>query len=597
MAAPLDIAAYSDVVVVLATAAVAIPLLQRLRINPVLGYLLTGVVLGPHLLGSLVKAYPALFWVTVDDPARLTALAELGVVFLLFIIGLELSPQRLWTMRRLVFGLGSLQIVLCGLAIAGVALMLGQSPEAATLIGFSLALSSTAIVIEMLSAQNRLAASTGRASFAILLMQDLAVIPLLLLVPILGTGGEASILRGIAMAIGQALLAIVVVGGLGYAVLRPLFRLVASNESQDLFVAAVLLVAVGSGMLTALAGASMALGAFVAGLLLAETEYRKAIETTIEPIKGLLLGVFFFSVGASLDLSVVAASPHIVLAGVGALILLKGALIALLTRLFGFSWTVAARTGAILGPGGEFALIVLGLALTAGILDQKTNALLLAITSLSMALIPLLDAFAQRAFPIAPMKLTDPALLAAPQDVAPSAIVVGYGRVGGLVSDMLTVHGVPHLITEKRPDLVGEGRTSGKTIYFGDATLPHFLERCGLKQAKAVIITIHDWAATDEIVAAIRSASATVTIVARARDAEHAKHLYETGVTDAVPETIEASLQLSEAALVDLGIPAGPVIASIHEKRDEFRAALQTAAGQAGRNDTRGLRAKSLSKS
>lgn len=593
MAAAIDIAAYSDVMVVLATAAIAVPLLQKAKINPVLGYLLCGVTLGPQGLGGLIQQWPALFWITVDDPARLATLAELGITFLLFIIGLELAPQRLWTMRRLVFGLGSLQVIVCAVALGLLAHAAGQTAAAATVIGFSLALSSTAIVIELLAAQNRLSLSTGRASFAILLLQDLAVIPLLLLVPILAPGDHGSILQGLATAFAQAVFAIGLVGIVGYAVLRPLFRLVASNGGSDLFVAAVLLVAVGSGVLTASAGASMALGAFVAGLMLAETEYRKAIEATIEPIKGLLLGVFFFSVGASLDVSVVATQPLLIAAGVAGLVLIKGVIIAALTRGFGFSWPVAARTGAILGPGGEFALIVLGLATTAGLVEAKTGAQLLAMTSLSMALIPVLDAIAQRLFAIPSARPADPALLATPGDEKPVAIVVGYGRVGALVSSMLDVHSVPHLVTEKRPDLVSDARSSGQPVYFGDATTPQFLERCGLADAKAVIITIHDWKATDEIVAAVRAARPDVTIVARARDADHARHLYEIGVTDAVPETIEASLQLSEAALVDLGIPTGPVIASIHDKRDEFRHALQAAAKQAGRSGSKGLRAKS----
>ncbi len=593
MAAPIDMAAYSDVLVVLATAAVAVPLLQRAKINPVLGYLLCGVALGPQGLGGLVGHWPALFWITVDDPARLATLAELGIAFLLFIIGLELAPQRLWTMRRLVFGLGSLQVIACAVALGLLAQAAGQTAAAATIIGFSLALSSTAIVIELLAAQNRLSLSTGRASFAILLLQDLAVIPLLLLVPILAPGDHGSIWQGLATAFVQAVLAIGLVAAVGYAVLRPLFRLVASHGGGDLFVAAVLLVAVGSGVMTALAGASMALGAFVAGVMLAETEYRKAIEATIEPIKGLLLGVFFFSVGASLDLSVVATDPLMIAASVAGLILIKGVIIAVLARAYGFPWPVAARTGAILGPGGEFALIVLGLATTAGIIAAKSGAQLLAVTSLSMALIPVLDALAQRVFRIPLARPTDPALLAMPEDPNPVALVVGYGRVGALVSDMLDVHHVRHVVTEKRPDLVSDARTAGRPVYFGNATTPQFLERCGLGTAKAVIITIHDWKATDEIVEAVRAARPNVTIVARARDADHARHLYEIGVTDAVPETIEASLQLSEAALVDLGIATGPVIASIHEKRDEFRHALQAAAGKAGRTVSHGLRAKS----
>ena len=269
-----DIGAYKDGIVILATAAIAVPLLQRLRISPVLGYLLMGMLLGPHMIGALTRFMPAAEWFTISNPDNLALVGELGVAFLLFIIGLELAPQRLWIMRRLVFGLGSLQIFVSAIVIGSLAALLGQEPAAALIIGSSLALSSTAIVVELLAQQNRLSLGTGRTSFSILLMQDLAVIPLLMLVPALAPGNSESLVTGIALALGQAGLAVGLIVVVGYLVLRPLFRLVANTESSDLFVAAVMLVAAGSGIMTAAAGLSMALGAFVAGLLLAETEFR-----------------------------------------------------------------------------------------------------------------------------------------------------------------------------------------------------------------------------------------------------------------------------------------------------------------------------------
>jgi CPA2 family monovalent cation:H+ antiporter-2 len=588
-----DIGAYKDGIVILATAAIAVPLLQRLRISPVLGYLLTGMLLGPHMIGALTRFMPAAEWFTISNPDNLALVGELGVAFLLFIIGLELAPQRLWIMRRLVFGMGSLQVFLSAVAIATVAALLGQEPAAALIIGSSLALSSTAIVVELLSQQNRLSLGTGRTSFSILLMQDLAVIPLLMLVPALAPGNSESLLTGIALALGQACFAVGLIVVVGYLVLRPLFRLVANTESSDLFVAAVLLVAAGSGVMTAAAGLSMALGAFVAGLLLAETEFRRAIEATIEPVKGLLLGCFFFTVGAGLDLSVIADNPGKVLLGVLVFLAIKSAIVGGLVKLFGFSTAVAGRTAALLGPGGEFAFIVLGLAVTAKIITPDVAAYVLALTSLSMALIPLLDKAAQALFPIPISAPSDPALKDLPgSEEAVTAIVIGFGRVGALVADMLNVHNVSHIITEKRPDLVSSARAEKRPIYYGDALNTSFLQHCGLMRSKAVIITIHDWEATDNIVKTVRALSPKITIVARARDADHARYLYELGVSDAVPETIEASLQLSEAALVDLGVPTGPVIASIHEKRDEFRAALQSAAGKAGRTTTHAVRPK-----
>ena len=594
MAGAVDVSAYKDVVIVLGTAAVAVPLLAQLKVNPVLAYLLMGVLLGPHGLGALTAAVPALDWVSVSDPEKLAALGELGITFLLFIIGLELAPQRLWTMRRLVFGLGTLQVVITAAVLGMAAHAFGQSPAASLLIGSSLALSSTAIVIELLSRQNRMSLGTGRTSFAILLMQDLAVVPLLILVPILAPGASESLLTGLTLALGQSLLAVGLIIAVGYVILRPLFRLAGNSDSPDLFAGAVLLVAVGSGVATAAAGLSMALGAFIAGLLLAETEYRKAIEAVIEPAKGLLLGVFFFTVGAGLDVPAIVSHPLPIVAGVVALIVSKGIITAALVRAFGFNNTVAGRTAALIGPGGEFAFILLGQAVLQQIIAPADGSYLIAVASLSMALIPLLDATAKVLFPMRPSTAADPALAAEPLDSdAVTAIVIGHGRVGELVSAMLETHNVSHIVTEKRPDIVTSARKMSRPVYYGDAMTLSFLERCGLAKAKAVILTIHDWEATEAIARAIRDARPGVKIIARARDAEQAKKLYELGVADAVPETIEASLQLSEAVLMDLGLPAGPVIASIHEKRDEFRAALQAAAGRAGRPETRGLRSKS----
>ena len=295
----------------------------------------------------------------------------------------------------------------------------------------------------------------------------------------------------------------------------------------------------------------------------------------------------------SLDLGALLANPLPVLAAVLALGLVKAAILGGLMRLFGFRTSVAVETAALLAPGGEFAFIVIGLALSFGILSADMGAYALAVTSLSMAMIPLFD-YAGRWLSgrLAKPEAADPALgLLPPEENSARAIVVGHGRVGQLVSDMLDRHGVTHIVTERIAKLVSEARREGRPVYFGDGRNTAFLERCGLKSAKAVIITIHTWREIDELVAAVRSMRPDIVIVARARDADHARHLYELGVTDAVPETIEASLQLSEAALVGLGTPAGPVIASIHEKRDEYRMALQKAAGAVGR-ESHGLRAK-----
>ena len=595
MAAPIfNIDAYGDALIVLATAGIVVPIVQRWRVSPVLGYLAAGAILGPLGLGALQKSVPILYWVTITDGDRVAGFAELGVVFLLFLIGLELSFQRLLTMRRLVFGLGGLQVILTAAIIAGIAALFGNDGAAAVIMGACLALSSTAIVLEVLSGQGRLTTTAGRASFAILLAQDLAVVPLLLLVSILGARSGGSLLTGLAMALAHAALALGLIVVVGRLLLRPLFRLVASNGATDLFVAATLFVIMGTGFIAGVAGLSMALGAFVAGLLLAETEYRKAIETTIEPFKGLLLGLFFFTVGMGIDIRELARDPFWLLASVAGLIAIKAAVVAGLARLFRVPWPAAIETGLLLGPGGEFAFVAVGMATALGIIAAPVASFTLAVTSLTMALIPLLALAARRITDRLERRTgLDPELTAAPPAGSSGhAIVIGHGRVGQIVCGMLERHRFPFISTDSDPAAVTHYRRRGRQVYYGDATSLAFLKSCGLMEAAAVVVTIHTQVAIDEIVQAVRSLRPDLLIVSRARDAAHARHLYAVGVTDAVPETIEASLQLSEAALVGLGLPAGPVIASIHEKRDEVRRELQEAAGQAGRADTRSIRAK-----
>lgn len=588
-----NIDAYSDALVVLGTAGIVIPLVRRIGLSPILGYLGAGAVLGPLGLGTFKAQVPALYWLTVVDARNVSAFAELGVVFLLFLIGLELSFQRLLTMRRLVFGLGGLQVVLSTALIAGVAALAGQTGAAAIVTASCLALSSTAIVLDVLSHQRRLSTATGRASFSILLAQDLAVAPILLLVSILATGMGRSALSVLALAVANATLALGIIVLAGRLLLRPLFRLVAAAGTTELFVAATLFVIVASAVVAGLAGMSMALGAFVAGLLLAESEFRKAIESTIEPFKELLLGLFFFTVGMNIDFREVAHQPLLLLASAAGLIGLKAALIVGLGRLFRVPKLAAVETGLLLGPGGEFAFVVIGVAAAAQLVASSTASFTLAVTSITMALIPLLAMVARRLAPrLEERKPVDAELLAPPPaDGRARAIVIGHGRVGQVVCDVLDVHHYPYLATDRDPEVVADFRRRGREVYYGDATNPALLKSCGLMTASALIVTIHDHAAIDEIVHVARQLRSDLVIVARARDATHARHLYGIGVTDAVPETIEASLQLSEAALVGLGLPTGPVIASIHEKRDEFRHELQEAAGG---NDTHAIRPKEL---
>lgn len=579
MAAAVDVAAYRDVLIILGTTAITVPILRRFGISPVLGFLGIGTLVGPSALGRLSETIPFLRWITVSDSTQISAFAELGVVFLLFLIGLELSYERLTRMKKLVLGLGSAQVVLTTTIIALAAWWIGRPVAAAILIGGALALSSTAVVVEQLAEQKRLATTTGRTSFAILLMQDLAVIPLLFLVSALATRGEGSVTLGLMTAVAQGAIAIALVVFIGRLVLRPFLRLVASADEPEVFMAAAVLIVIGTGVVTAAFGVSMALGAFVAGLLLAETEYRRAVEATLAPFKGILLGAFFFSVGLSIDLSLIIAQPGLFFLALFLLVAVKIAVLVPLIRAFGQSWLVAIRTALLLGPAGEFAFVTMGLATGSGVVTAQTGAFITTLTAFSMATVPWLDRIGdllarRQQAKVAP----DPELAVAPPTASEKrVIVVGYGRVGQLVCEMLTRHNVPHLAVDKDAREIAELRREGHAVYFGDANNRAFLEMCGIKDASALVLTLHTAGALDEIAALAKSINPDLTVIARARDADHAKRLYKLGVTDAVPETIEASLQLSEAVLFDLGVPAGLVIASVHERRDIFRKELQEA--------------------
>ena len=588
MTTTININAYSDALVVLGTAGVVVPIVRHWGINPVLGYLGAGAILGPLGLGSLVQELPFLYWFTVTDARNVEGIANLGIVFLLFLIGLELSFRRLATMRRLVFGLGGLQVLATSAMIFGAALLSGQNSDTAVILGASLALSSTAIVLELLSTERRLATTAGRASFSVLLAQDLAVVPILVFVSVLGAGSGGSVVTHISSAMLKAALAGALLIVLGRLLLRPLFQMVARTHSTELFVAATLFVIVGAGLAAHQAGLSMALGAFVAGLMLAETEYGKAIEATVEPFKGLLLGIFFFTVGMAIDFRVFMREPVWLLAAVIGILVGKAIVLIILGRLFRLSWPAAIEIGFLLGPVGEFAFVSIGMAAALGLIEPRVSSFAVAITAVTMALTPLLGVLGRRlAAKLGNGRTLDPELAVRPPGDRAQAIVVGYGRVGKVVCSLLTSHDLNYIAVDHEAVAVARDRRDGHKVYFGDATEPGFLEACGLMQTTGVIITIQSRPAIDAVVGRIRAVRPDVLIVSRARDADHARHLYAIGATDAVPETIEASLQLSEAALVGLGVEVGHAIASVHEKRDEFRLTLQQAARIAGQEQAR----------
>ncbi len=602
MAASLALDHFKEALVFLGTAAVVVPLFRRLRISPVIGFLGAGMLLGPSILGRFADVSPVLKALTFAEVEEMHIFAELGVVFLLFMIGLELSFERLSRMRRLVFGLGALQVCVCALAIAGIALLFGENGASASVIGGALALSSTAIVIPVLLERKRLRVAAGRAAFSVLLFQDLMVAPLLFMVAMLGAREFTGLGAGLFYALLPAVVGLVIIVGLGRLILRPLFRQVAMVRSPEFFMAACLLVVIGTSVLAAASGLPMTLGAFMAGLLLAETEYRRQVEVTIEPFKGLLLGLFFVSIGAGLDITRIFSNAVPLVGLTLGLIVLKTALIYATGRIAGVSGAVAREIALVLAPGGEFAFVMLGAAMAAGVVARSVGGDLMIIVTLSMLAIPALASFAIRIMPATPeadahglRDLAPPA-----DDGAAPVLIAGFGRVGKLVSELLTMHKIPFVAVDGDARLVSAERKAGAPIYWGNASDPEMLRRCGVARARGLVVTMDIPAAVERVVAAARAERNDLVIVARARDADHARHLYELGASDAIPETIEASLQLSESLLVDIGVPMGYVIASIHEKRDEFRKILQVSAagsgGDAGGKPHRGIRPSSRAK-
>jgi CPA2 family monovalent cation:H+ antiporter-2 len=578
MAAPIEPGSYKEVMLFLATAGVVVPLFSRIKVSPVLGFIGAGALIGPYGLGRFGGDVPWLRWVTIAESEQVAHIAEFGVVFLLFAIGLELSWERLRTLRRLVFGFGAAQVLVTSAVLASAGVALGFRPGQALIAGIALALSSTAIVVPILAERRRLNSPTGRAAFSVLLFQDLAVAPVLFTIAAVDTAGRGGLFTGLLLALGQAALALVVLVIVGRVAMRPLFHLVAQTRSPELFMAACLLVVMGTALLSAGNGLSMALGAFVAGLLLAETEYRRAIEATLEPFKGLLLGVFFLTVGMGLDVTAIADAPVAIIAAAAGLILLKSGIIYGLSVAFRLPARVGVETGLLLGTGGEFAFVLLGAAMAAGLIERTIVQPLLILTTVSMVAIPLIARLARGAG----RRIDSASRTVTPVDlpaVQPEGhvIVAGFGRVGQLVAEMLQRHDIPYVAIDANPALVAAQRLAGRPAYVGDSTSASFLRACGLDTARALVVTLDGPPAIKEIVEQVRRWRPDITVVARARDARHARELYRLGVNDAVPETIEASLQLSEAVLADIGIPMGPVIASIHERRDEFRRALQSA--------------------
>jgi len=584
MAAQIDISQFKEALIVLGSAALVIPIFHRFKLSPVLGYILIGMVVGPHGVGSLSEAVPWFSLFSIEKEGAISGAAEFGVVLLMFMIGLELSLERLLVMRRLVFGLGSFQMLVSASLIGLVAYVLTSNVPVAFIAGLALAMSSTAIVTQVLSQTKQLAATHGRASFAVLIFQDLAVIPVLFAVGVMGASVGGPIVLQLGSALLQAGAAILLVILSGRVLLRPLFRRVAATKSPELFMAACLLVILAISLVTAMAGLSMALGALMAGLLLAETEYRRQIEYTIDPFKGLLVGVFLISAGMNVDLGKVWQDPVAILLASCGLIVVKVLVVVAGGWIFRLPLPSSLRAALLLGPGSEFTFVIVSLAVASQVLPGETGAFILIVAALTMALIPALHGLGPRIEKLSPPVQVPPeAILSSPPaDDSQRVIIAGFGRVGRVVAAMLRRHDIPFMAVDMNVDAVAAGRDEGFPVFFGDIRQPDFMRLCGIATARALVITMDSPKAANVVVQEGRSQRGDLVIIARARDARHASELYRLGATDAVPEAIEASLQLAEVVLVDVGIAMGPAIASIHEKRAEMRGEIQALAPEAG---------------
>ena len=559
--------ALSDALVILGAAGIVIPLFARFRITPIIGFIVVGLLVGPYGLGAHVREVPWLIHITITDPTSLGPFAEFGIILLLFTIGLELSFNRLWQMRKQVFGLGAMELIICGLLLALVLGTMGESSTGAIALGMALAMSSTALVLRIADTGT----PVGKAALAMLLFEDIALVPIIFVLGALAPAAGSEGLDGLLNTLWLGLLVIVGLLAFGRFLLPQLFAQAARTKSPEVFLAASLLVVIVAALATAGAGLSPIVGALIAGLLIAETEYHGEVEAITAPFQGLALGIFLITIGMSIDLGDVLQNLGPILLATAGVLLLKAIVTALLLRLMGARSGTATETGILMSSPSETTLIVLTAALSAQLIAPETARFWQTVTALGMILTPLL-AFAGRR--LARSVDVDAAAMQQPDVAERHAIIVGFGRVGRLVADMLASHKQAYVAVDSDADLIRFGQREGYTVVFGDAGRVDALERLGASNATAVILTMDEPIAAQRIVKKLRQHYPDLPIICRARDATHAAQLYRAGASHAVPETLEASLQLSEAVLVDLGVAMGPVIASIHEKRDELRAQI-----------------------
>ena len=566
----------SDTLVILGAAGLVIPAFARVRISPVIGFILVGALVGPFGLGSLVPTNPWLYHITISDAHAIEPFAEFGIILLLFSIGLELSFKRLWSMRTLVFGVGATELLGAGLILAAVLYLTGLSTGGAIGLGLALALSSTAIVLPIAGTTS----AVGRAAFAMLLFEDLALVPIIFLLGALApaAGGEAGWIKlAVTLGFGLATVAILFVGG--RMLLPRMFAQAARTKSPELFLAASLLVVIVASLATSAAGLSPIVGALIAGLLIAETEYHGEVEAITAPFKGLALGVFLITVGMRLDLDFIVHNWAPLLGASLLVMLVKAAVTTGLLRLSGARAGTAAEAGVLMASPSETTLIVLGVAGAAGLISPSTAAFWTTVTAIGLTATPLLakagSAVAQLIERSKMEEASDPAL----EEVQNGTVIIGFGRVGRTVADMLRRHNLPYIGVDADIDNVNAARRGGYNVLFGDVTRSELVDKLNLGHAKALVLTMDDPVLTVRLAKRVRGWVPNLPIIARARDSGHAAELYRAGASEAVPEALESSLQLSEVVLVDLGLAVGPVITSIHEKRDEMRKKIKEVAG------------------
>jgi CPA2 family monovalent cation:H+ antiporter-2 len=574
MALDLTNSGFSDALVILGAAGLVIPAFARFRISPVIGFILVGALVGPAGLGQLVDRMPWLYYLTITDPHSIEPFAEFGIILLLFSIGLELSFRRLWSMRGLVFGVGAAELFAAALLIGGALFALGQAWTGALGLGLALALSSTALVLPIAGTTS----PVGKSAFAMLLFEDLALVPIVFLLGALAPAAADAGWRELAGTLGRGgiVVAILFIGG--RFILPRMFGQAARTKSPELFLAASLLVVIVASMATTAVGLSPIVGALLAGLLIAETEYHSEVEVITAPFKGLALGVFLITVGMRLDLRMVMQDWALLLAAILGVMAIKVGVTIGLLKLSGARAGTAAEAGILMASPSETTLIVLGVAATAGLILPSDAAFWTTVTAIGLTITPLLA----EAGKFISRRLEDrdhDHAMAIPSEVAiGGTVIIGFGRVGRTVADMLTAHGKTYIAVDADIDGVAAARREGYTVMFGDVSRSELVDRLNLGHADALILTMDDPVLTVRLTRRVRSWVPGIPIIARARDAAHAAELYKAGATDAVPETLESSLQLSEAVLVDLGVAVGPVIASIHEKRDEMRQSIKEAA-------------------